>query len=149
MRRKPRTVLEVRVDATQKTLDRFRDRPFKPGAADCVQIVKFLCRELGRPLKFGRALNYKSLLSGRAVLRRLGFATLGEALDSQFAQIAPAAALPGDIMEMPALDDPSVTGLAALVVYLGNGAVLGFHEIAVGAVVMRLEEPALRAWRTL
>jgi hypothetical protein len=147
-----RTPLEIRRDAAQATLDKFRDQPFAPGSADCAQMVRYHCRQVGRPLKFAAKLTYKSLLQGRRVLKGLGFATMAEALDSQFSPITPAAALVGDIVELRSSDDEATNGgLGALVIALGNQAFLGWHEDAVGGCVMRLgdKEIPLRAWRVL
>ena len=148
-----RTPLERRVDAAQATLDKFRAVPFEPGKVDCVQVLKFHCRTLGRPLKFGKPLAYRTLLQGRALLRRHGFASIGDALSSQFAEITPAMALVGDLVELVALEDEETRGLGAIVVYLGNNAVFGFHEATVGGTVMRIGEEGsdapLRAWRVL
>jgi hypothetical protein len=57
-------------------------------------------------------------------------------------EIAPAAAIVGDVMMLPAVDD-----LGALGVCLGNGRVLIYHEeIATGAVVAQPIE-MVTAWR--
>lgn len=147
-----RSPLERRRDAAQATIDKFTDVPFEAGKADCVQVLKYHLRQLGRPLQFGRALNYKTLLQGKAVLRQLGFASIGDALSSKYEEIVPAAALIGDLIELRALEDEKTSGLGAIVVYLGNGAVFGFHEAAVGGCTMRIGDGAdapLRGWRTL
>lgn len=148
-----RTVLERRRDAAQATLDKFRGVEFDPGKVDCVQVAKFHLRTIGRPMKFGVPLNYKTLGQGRALLRRLGFASIGEGFSSMFPEIAPASALVGDLVELVALEDEATKGLGAIVIYLGNNAVFGFHEAATGGTVMRINEPGtdrpLRAWRVL
>lgn len=143
------TVLERRRDAAQATLERFRDIPFKPGTVDCVKVSLFVLRQLGVAPKFGRPLNYKTLGQGRALLKSLGFADLPAVLDAHFPDIPPAAAIVGDIIEMEALEEGGSKGLGALVVYMGNGAVFGFHEATVGATVMRIGEAPLRAWRVI
>lgn len=148
-----RTILERRVDAAQATVDKFRGVAFDPGKVDCVQVAKFHLRTLGRPMKFGVPLSYKTLNQGRAVLRRLGFASIGEGFSSLYPEIAPAEALVGDLVELVALEDEATKGLGAIVIYLGNNAVFGFHEVATGGTVMRINEPGsdrpLRAWRTI
>lgn len=150
---KTRTPLEIRRDAAQATLDKFREVPFEPGKVDCVQVLKFHLRKIGRPPKFGVALNYGTLLQGKAALRRIGFASIGDALSSKYPEITPAACLVGDLIELAALEDEATKGLGAIVVYLGNNAVFGFHEATVGGTVMRIGEPGsvppLRGWRVL
>jgi len=151
--KRTRTPLEIRRDAAQATLEKFRDVPFEAGKTDCAQIVKFHLRQLGRPLKFGEPLNYKSMLQARALLKRLGFASVGDALGSKFPEIVPAMALVGDIIELAAEEDEKARALGGLVIYLGNNAVFGFHETLPGGTVMRIGEPGyqppLRAWRVL
>ena len=145
------TALERRVAAAQAVLDRFRDVPFDPGKSDCVQVLIALFRDLGVMPRYGKPIAYKSLLAGRAVLKRQGFASVAEWLDSFLAPITPAMALPGDILELEAEEGEAMRGLGAFVVYLGNAAVLGYHEIAVGGCVMRIGDGVspLRAWRTI
>jgi cell wall-associated NlpC family hydrolase len=56
-------------------------------------------------------------------------------------RIAPAAALPGDLVQMPGDDT-----IGAMTIYVGNGRVLGYHEAVEGAVVMQPVE-MVAAWR--
>jgi hypothetical protein len=136
--------LNRRVDAAQKTLDRFKGHPFKFGRFDCAQMVFFHLRAIRKPLKeAGRAGTYHSLLGGVKELKKAGHDSLASLLDAHFERIPPAAALVGDLVAMPGLEGPG-----ALTVAMGNGRVLGYHEDAEGAVVMQPLE-TLAAWRVV
>lgn len=131
-----------RVQAAQATLDRFKDQPLRFGTHDCVRMVAFHLRKLGYQVKLPAAGSYRSWRSGAKALAARGYATLGDALDGLgLERIAPAAALVGDIVEMP-----SVHEVGALTIALSNGRVVGFHQEAVGATVMEPQR-FVAAWR--
>lgn len=133
-----------RVKAAQKTLDRFVGKPFVWGSVDCSRIVAFHLRQLDHKpglTKFGA---YKTALGARAALNRAGFSSLGDVLDAMgLAAIPPAAALVGDIVQGEGTD-----AFDALAVYLGNDAMLGFHEDAASATVLR-RTTLKRAWTAI
>ena len=146
--------LKARVEAAQKTLDEFRVRKFEIGKSDCAQMVKFHARAMGCPLKgIAKAGSYKTPLGMRRALRRLDAGTVGDLIDRQkgFLPIAPAARLPGDIVELADLGDDENEGAGggALVVALTNGRVVGYHEDAETAVVLQPGDSGslVRAWR--
>jgi hypothetical protein len=109
-----------RMEATQKTVDRFKGREFKFGQFDCVQLAIGHSRHAGRKIKIPK---YGDLMSGTRALRQVGFETLGAAMDRYFPRIEPARMLLGDFVEMPGMD-----GFSSLAIAVGNGRVLGFHE---------------------
>jgi hypothetical protein len=81
-------------------------------------------------------------LGAKKALKRLGYDTLAEAMDGNgFERIPPAAAVVGDVIEMPGLEGPG-----ALAVALGNGRAVAYHEDAIGAVVVQPSQ-MLAAWR--
>lgn len=138
----PSLEMVQRRDAAQATLDRFKDQPFALGSRDCVRLVAFHLRKLGYAPRLAKAGSYRSFKSARAALKRAGFESVAEALDALgLERIAPAAALVGDIVQLPGADE-----LGALTVAMGNGRVLGYHEHAAGAVVMQPQQ-TLAAWR--
>jgi hypothetical protein len=112
--------LVKRMKATQRTLDKFKGRVFRDGTADCIQLVLLHARHMGRRIKVPR---YKDAKGAAAVLRELGFRTLGKAMDHHFERIDPHQVLLGDYVETPGLN-----GFTSLMVALGNGRALGFHE---------------------
>lgn len=112
--------LVKRMKATQRTVDRFKGRSFKDGTADCVQLVIAHAKHMGRKIAVPK---YKDLKGAAAVLRQLGFKSLGKAMDHHFERIDKAQILAGDIVEMP-----GANGFSGLTIAVGNGRVIGFHE---------------------
>jgi hypothetical protein len=134
--------LQQRVKAAQRTLDAFKEHEFEWGRYDCGQMVFYHLRRLGRRVAFAPVGSYDSALGAKRVLKAAGVETMAGLLDKWgLPRIAPAAALVGDLIQLPGDAD-----IGALTVYVGNGRVLGYHESAVGAVAMQPLE-MLTAWR--
>lgn len=132
----------ARVAAAQATLDQWKGKPFKLGRADCVRVAASHLRRMGHRVKLPPAGSYATARSALKALKERGFANLAEAMDGAgFERIAPAAALPGDIIAMPSLGE-----VGALVIALSNGRVAGFHEDIVGVEVLQPNE-YIAAWR--
>lgn len=139
------TVLHRRVEAAQAALDAYLNRELQWGEADCARLAAHTLRHLGvaTPLaKFGR---YTTAAGAMRALKRRGFADLAEVMDSLGrVRIPPAAALPADIVALPAED-----GFVALTVALGNGRLLGFYSRPDGVRCSVLQpESFLTAWRS-
>lgn len=133
-----------RVAASQATLDEFKDKPFKLGERDCVRMVAAHLRRLGYKVKLPSRGSYRTPLSARKALQDRGFATVAAAMDAMGLERIPVAlALVGDVVS-GAADDP----LGALGVLLGNGRLVGYHEVAVGACVMQARHMDI-AWRVV
>ena len=131
-----------RRDAAQVTLDRYLDKPFRWGEFDCGRMVAHHLRQFGIPAGLGKAGRYTTAIGARRALQRLGVGSIAEQLDRLgLARIAPAAALIGDLIAMP-----SEGPLDALAIAVGNGRVLGFHELTPGATVLQPLR-VLDAWR--
>lgn len=109
-----------RIEATQKTVDIFKRKNFADGKFDCIQLVLCHARNMGKRIKVPR---YGDLKSAADALREMGFRTLGEAMDAHFTRIEPVKAMAGDFVETP-----GENGFSSLMVALGNGRTLGFHE---------------------
>lgn len=138
------TPIQRRVASAQKTLDRFKDKPFKFGRNDCAQLVRFNLKLLGHPMKkAAKAGSYHSLIGAQKAIKRVGYDNLIAMMDDHFERIPAAAALPGDVVAMPGVEGPG-----ALTVAMGNGRVLGYHEDAAGAVVLQPSE-TITGWRVL
>lgn len=126
-------VMLRRVAAAQATVDRFKGRPFRFGTNDCARMVAFHLRQAGRPVRLAKAGSYRSALGAARALRQLGHDSLAAALDAHdLTRIAPAAAVVGDIVELPG--EPP---FGALSVAVGNGRVLGYHEDTAGAEILQ------------
>ena len=136
------TEIERRVAAAQATLDRFKDAPLRLGRNDCVRMVAYHLRKLGHRVRLPASGSYASVRTGLRELKARGFDDLAQALDSfGFERIPPAAAAPGDVMMLPAVDR-----LGSLVIALGNERVIGYHEDARGAAILQPVE-FVGAWR--
>ncbi len=133
-----------RTAAAQKTLDAWSKRPMRLGTSDCVRMVASHLRLLGHQVKLPPSGSYRTVNSARKALRAAGHDSLDAALDAmELERIAPAAAIVGDIISLPAVDH-----LGALTVCLGNGRVVGYHEDAVAATVLQPVE-FVSAWRAI
>lgn len=133
-----------RVEAVQATIDRFRDKPLKLGTDDCVRMAAFALRKQGVRASLLKAGSYSSEVGARRVMKRLGYETLADAVDALgLPRIAPAMALPGDILSLR-----SKEGDVALTVAVGNGRVLGFWEAAGVCTVFQPVEYG-DAWRSI
>ncbi|WCS66503.1 hypothetical protein TMCBR2_gp018 [Caulobacter phage TMCBR2] len=124
------TTLLSRAEIAQAAVDRFNLKPFAWGERDCAQLAKFALMRAGHPnpLKGGRS--YRGELGA---VRALAFAVqafglpknsdLAAVLDAMgLPRIAPAQALPGDIV---GLHGPAPFGVA-LSIAVGNNKALGF-----------------------
>lgn len=132
-----------RRDAAQQTLDAWSARPMKLGSADCVRMVAAHLRMLGYQVKLPPAGGYRTVNSAMKALADAGYASIGEALDAiGLERIAPAATIVGDIMLMPAAHE-----LGALVVCVGNGRVVGWHDEVPGGTIVMQPVEMLAAWR--
>jgi hypothetical protein len=109
-----------RARATQKTVDLFKGKVFDDGKFDCIQMVVAHARHAGKRIRIPA---YGDVTSAAAVLRELGFRTLGEAMDAHFDRILPTTVLLGDYIEMP-----GGNGFSSLSIVVGNGRVLGYVE---------------------
>jgi hypothetical protein len=137
------TEIERRVVAVNATRARFAGRAFAWGTVDCAKVVAWHLRKMGHRIGISKAGSYSTALSAKRALARWGVETLTEALDkAMLDRIPPAAALAGDVVQLPGTD-----AFDALAVVAGNGAVLGFHEDSDTLEVVRLDVVPLAAWR--
>lgn len=133
-----------RVAAAQSTLDRFLDKPFVWGKADCVRMIAHNLRALGYKPNLTRGGPYSSEPGARRALKNAGFARLEGALDGiGLPRLTPAAALPGDIVALTSGEDWPALGVA-----LGNGRVLAFNaHTGLAGVCEPDAADVIAAWR--
>jgi len=133
-----------RVALTQKTADRFLGKPFAWGRADCARMLAVHLRAFGHNVGLAKAGSYSSALGAKRALVRFDVTSLAEAMDrAGFDRIPPAAAVVGDVVELP-----GDGGFAAMTVALGNGRVLGWHEDQPGCAVLQPSAYSA-AWRVV
>lgn len=133
-----------RTNAVAATIARYEGKAFAWGSVDCAKMAAFHFRQMGHHQNMGlsKAGSYKTALSAKRALARLGHDSLPQAIDALgFARIAPAEALPGDLLQLAGEHD-----LAALGVVVGNGRTFAFHEDTVGPVLVTVVE-AVTGWR--
>lgn len=132
-----------RQQAAQATVDRFKGEPLAYGKNDCARLAVFVMRKMGHRPQLAKAGTYSSAMGAARALKRMGHATIADALDAMgLTQIPPAAALPADLVMLPA-EGPFGGALSMAV---GNGRVLGYHEDLDGAEILQPVQ-VLVAWR--
>lgn len=124
-----------RRNAAQATLDAFEGKAFRMGHVDCVRMAAHHLRLLGYKVRLPSRGSYGTIRTGKKLLAARGFANLAEAVDAAgLVRKAPAGMIVGDIAVMEDRD-----GIGGLVIALGNGRVLGFHEDLLGKGVLVLQ----------
>lgn len=133
--------LVTRVDVTNATRLKYLKKPLDWGDADCLHMVR------SHVVKFGHALpkipRYNSPTSAIRALKKAGFDDLGDVMDSILPRTSPSSALVGDVMLMEGNN-----GLDALVILVGGGNVMGWHEDA-GGLVTIIPTEIKAAWSVL
>ena len=144
-----RTAIERRVDACNATMRKFQGKRFSFRLErDCARLVAFHLSKMGRPVQIAKAGKYADTAGALAALARLGASDLPSLMSQHFETIGHASALPGDVLQIPAEGD-ELTQIGCLVVFLGDGAVFGFHGETGRAEAMRLMVEPLGCWRVL
>lgn len=119
-------------DAAQAALDAFQGQSLVWGKRDCLKLAVGHLRSLGHQIGLAKAGSYKTALGARRALRKAGYRSLIEAVDSRgLERIAPAAMVAGDLAALP-----GDNGFAALAIAVGNGRLLAFHPDGGGSDVM-------------
>ena len=132
-----------RVAAAQALHDRVRGRIYKPATMDCGKMVGLHLRRLGYKVELPKVGAYSTPAGALKWLKKRGFDSLEARMDALMPRIAPAATVVGDILALESAD-----ALAALVVHMGQGQCLGFHEDTDEAVLLR-PTAFMRAWSVL
>lgn len=132
--------LHLRVAAAQATFDAYHLQPFVWGRTDCVRLAAHMMRGLGYKPRLHRGGSYSSEIGAAKALLRAGFRDPAEWMDDfGVLRIAPAAALPGDILGFRHPDQAH--GWTGLSVSLGQGRVLAFMADGDGSVTCHAGPP--------
>lgn len=115
--------LIARRDATQRTMDKFRDRPFDWAArSTCLHLAAYHLRQLGHRAPPVPAI--RSLLGAKRAMTKRGWADVGEMLAGiGLLEIPPATMIVGDLAVLQSDSD----GIGAITISVG-GKVMGWHE---------------------
>lgn len=130
-----------RAEAVDACMARFAGKPYAPGTRDCGKLAAHVLHQMGHPAPLLNRARHTTEAGAVRYIRRQGFASLVELMDATgLSRIAPAAALPGDVV---ALESGDAFG-CSLTVALDNGLVLGFA----GGVCQPIQPHAfVAAWR--
>ena len=134
--------LERRRAATEKTMARFRDKPFDwAKSATCVHLARYQMRNMGH--KTMTIPRFRSAIGAKKVLKGLGHDSVTSLFDTMLGRIAPAQMLLGDLVAFP-----GEGGLDGITVCAGPHKVIGWHEEHDTMVVLDVElDEVSAAWR--
>lgn len=122
--------------ALEKTMGKFRKRPFKWGSSDCASLLRSHLVAAGHR-KVPKIPSYSTALGAKRAVEKMGFETMEALLDSLLPRIPEARMMPGDIALM---GGPEGSPLDAVVISVGR-KVFGYHEDGEeGAVVITPNE---------
>ncbi len=118
--------LIARVEATQNTIDKWLDKTFEWGSADCGQMVASHLQEFGLTTPLEAAGRYSTELGAQRAVRKTGAKTMEDIVDQMgFTRISPASAIVGDIVGFPGGRDEDHVW-TALGVHTGSDKIIGF-----------------------
>jgi hypothetical protein len=138
-----------RIEAAQATIDRFLNKEFEWGSNDCAHLAAFAIRSLGHPDPLANVATYATRRNAIKAMRKAGITSFGEHLESLgYEPIAPALAMPGDLVGLPAEEEDVAKGWVTLGVAVGQNRFLAFSEgkCILGAV-LGTELVGTTAWR--
>jgi hypothetical protein len=121
--------LEWRRLATQRTLDRYRDKTFNwAEGRTCVHLARHQLRNMGhRPPSLPR---FRSALAAKRAMEERGWSSVEEMLDSMLPRITPAQMVLGDLAIVE-----GAAGFSSIVVCAGPQRVLGWLPSGEGVAV--------------
>lgn len=123
-----KTELEIRHDAVQSTMDKYRDRDFSWGVVDCIRMSSFHARKMGHIVP--KLERYRTYAGAVRALKKSGYLTIQAAFDDLFSEIPLAMALVGDFVI-----GEGENGMDASFIWCGR-KMMGFHEEANGLVML-------------
>lgn len=138
-----RTKGERRRDTVEACRKLIEARPYEPGKRDCLKLLLKAVRSMGGSTTIAKGAKYSTEAGALRQLKQRGFNDLPSAIDAGgLVRMAPAAALPGDILGLRTAE--SAFGIA-VAIYVGNGKALTF--VNGFGMIGKLMEPPVVAWR--
>lgn len=138
--------LAIRQAATERTLARFKGKPFSWAGANCVRLARWQAVNMGHRLP--PIPQFRSALGAKRALAARGADSVTTLLDQHFARLpGPAFAWIGDLIALPG--DPA-TGLDAIGIADGQGNVWCWtqaNDERELAPLLMVNAEALAAWR--
>lgn len=134
-----------RANTVQACMNEYGYKEVTPGTHDCLTLTACAMNGQGIDTSLISDWSGKTWADGYSYIKRKGFDDLVSLMDSALPdrRIAPAAALPGDIIALPAADERFGCSLA---VALDNGRVLGLNA-ASGLIEPLQPRMFVCAWR--
>lgn len=130
--------------AVEACRDRFVGKPLDFRVRDCVRLIRHDLHHMGHSTSLLKGVRWASETGAYKAMRKLGYADLLAGMDaSSLPRIAPAAALPADILALPAEGGFG----CALAIYAGNSLAIGYLDGHDECVRIRLEQAPIAAWR--
>lgn len=134
---------ERRRDAVEACRVLIEGKAYDPGKRDCLKLLLKAVRSMGGSTAVAKGARYTTEAGALRELRKRGFDDLPSAIDAAgLVRIAPAAALPADILGLRT--EESAFGIA-VAIYAGNGKVVTFAGGS--GITGKLLETPLTAWR--
>lgn len=138
-----RTKGERRRDTVEACRKLVEAKPYEPGKRDCLKLLLKAIRSMGGSTAVAKGARYTTEAGALRELKKRGFSDLPAAIDAGgLVRIAPAAALPGDVLGLRTAE--SAFGIA-VAIYAGNGKAVTFVN-GFGVTGKLLETPLI-AWR--
>jgi hypothetical protein len=115
-------ILVQRIERLQPVMDSWLGQPFVWGVSDCAHLCAEMMMAAGYVNPLADIGAYHSQLTAKRQLRKAGYQDLDAALDGLgLERIAPAMALPGDLVALP-----GEGGWTALGIAIGQGRAMAF-----------------------
>lgn len=116
-----------RITTAQKSIDQFLNQPFAWGSNDCVRLIDFTLQNAGLKSHLTKVAAYNDYRTARLAMRKAGVSKLETYLDKHFERIAPATALPCDIICYEGhRENPKDKPWKALGLHVGGSRIIGF-----------------------
>lgn len=136
----PPSELERRAIATRATMERYRTKAFDWGnKATCLHMARFHMRKMGH--KPPPIPAFSSALGAKKALKRAGFDSVVELMDSMFPRIGYASMLVGDLAAMAG--DAGMEGIGVC----AGEKILAWHEDAPDGIKPLIVSEIVAAWR--
>lgn len=108
----------------QFLIDKYFRKPFDWADSSCAHLIADCLVSMGHDNPLSKVPAYHDLRSAKKAMKRSGITNFTKYMDDRFERVAPAAALPGDVVGFPT-EHPETFDIA-LGVALGQGRALAF-----------------------
>ncbi|RKF23382.1 hypothetical protein D6851_02610 [Altericroceibacterium spongiae] len=138
--------LATRAIATERVLERYRDKPFSWFGANCIRLARMQAQEMGHDVP--PVPNFRTALGAKRALKKMGAGSVAGLLDLYFPRLpAPAFGIVGDLAVLRGDEDSG--GLEAVCIVDGYGNLFGWHTIVPDGLstIKQAQSAILACWR--